>query len=211
MKPSKPLLRVALALCAAALCATNACSSSSDTPKGDTVDAGCDAASCMALPACTARLAGNVQGTADLGPNCGQIAPPQASDDGSAGAGGAADAGDSDADPGSTGYTLTFNGTSEQLASFALTIDLGSAPTAGSFSSETSASWSASATLASNPECELRAGTDTVPTGSFELQIDSVTPDTSAAHGSLSATLYVHSPPGMDCGIADNEEIQLSF
>ena len=89
----------------------------------------------------------------------------------------------------------------------AIEIDLPSvAP--GSFSSETIASWSATAFEAqTNGGCYYRAGNAATPQGSFTLALDSVEP----LHGSLTMTLAILTLPGSVCGQIDTEIVTSAF
>src|SRR5262249_43455236 len=83
---------------------------------------------------------------------------------------------------------LTFSVPSTTLAtSFAITLDLGAAPTPGTYSSETVTTWSALAIEEiGNGECIFQAGATAVPTGSFTLALDSTAP-----HGTVRILHYV--------------------
>jgi hypothetical protein len=94
----------------------------------------------------------------------------------------------------------------------AIAIDLGAlAP--GDYSSETVQDWSASAyatdVVGSSGVCQLRAGHDAVPQGSFALTLTSA--DASGVHGSLALELYVLAFPDSYCGLGDLETVQLVF
>jgi hypothetical protein len=81
-------------------------------------------------------------------------------------------------------------------------------PTAGAYSSETVATWSARAVqLIGNGICLYSAGNAVVPQGSFTLELDSVDP----AHGTLAITQYVLVYPETDCGDADTELVRIVF
>src|SRR5262249_60945627 len=92
-------------------------------------------------------------------------------------------------------------------ASLDVMIELPS-PTAGPYSSETVATWSARAVqLIGNGICLYSAGNAVVPQGSFTLELDSVDP----AHGTLAITQYVLVYPATDCGDADTEMVRITF
>ena len=103
---------------------------------------------------------------------------------------------------------LTFSVPTHALgAPLDVKIDLPS-PTAGSYSSETVATWSARAVqLIGNGICLYSAGNAVVPQGSFTLELDSVDPP----HGTLAITQYVLVYPETDCGDADTEMVRIAF
>jgi hypothetical protein len=88
-------------------------------------------------------------------------------------------------------------------------IDLGASPTAGSFSSETLASWSAVA--AESNSCAFEAGSQVVPTGSFSLTLTKIDTAAGVVHGTLEILQTVHAPPMTDCGKDDHEQIDVQF
>ncbi len=91
-------------------------------------------------------------------------------------------------------------------------INLGPAPTTGSFSSETATSWSL--TIANAADCLYSAGDEAVPTGSFTLNLSSLSGidgGNATAHGDLQSVLLVHAPAGVDCGKNDVENVSISF
>jgi hypothetical protein len=89
----------------------------------------------------------------------------------------------------------------------AIEIDLPD-PAPGKFSSDTIASWSASAFEAeTNGGCLYRAGDAATPQGSFTLALDSVAP----LHGELSMAMAILTLPGSVCGQLDTEQLVTSF
>jgi hypothetical protein len=135
-----------------------------------------------------------------------------------------------DAPPPATGCTATFTGnfsetsteqancptfTSDSLA-FALastvfgatdtvTLALGT-DEPGEYSSDSVANWSATATeRVGDGACELSAGSQLTPMGSFALTL------TSGLHGTLAVTQYVLTVPGTNCGFPDTESITVAF
>jgi hypothetical protein len=156
-----------------------------------------DAAACEPTT-CTAQLRGNVSDLVALAEDCGTlgVAP----------------------DAGSEGtYLLAFHGSSAQIASADVTVYLGATPTPGTVSPQSVTQWSASVKSSLTPGCELRAGSSSVPMGSFTLSLSSVNLSSGdagnggSAHGSLNATLYVHAPPDTDCGAGEIEDIAIAF
>ncbi len=107
--------------------------------------------------------------------------------------------------------TLAFSIDSSAIGSpLAVSIDLGSAPGAGAYSSETIASWTAVAAKSiGDGGCVFSAGTGITPTGSFTLSLTAI--DAQAAHGTLEIVQYVHALQGTDCGVADTETIDVVF
>jgi hypothetical protein len=105
------------------------------------------------------------------------------------------------------GFVLNFQLATETIQALQVSIDLGASPAPGTYSSETSAHWSASGLTAAN--CAYSAGNQAVPTGSFTLTLTSV--DASGAHGNLVLTTYVLAPPATDCGIGNIEDISVDF
>jgi hypothetical protein len=91
-----------------------------------------------------------------------------------------------------------------------ISIDLGAAPSAGMFSSETVATWSAvQARSIGNGACVYSAGDMVVPTGSFTLELASV--DGDAPHGHITIVQYVHAVEDTVCGTADTETVDAVF
>ena len=97
------------------------------------------------------------------------------------------------------------------IATFPGTLDVSidlPAAMPGSYSSETIASWSASAVEhQTDGGCVFRAGNSATPEGSFTLQLDGVAP----LHGSLALSLAVLTEVGSSCGSDDVESITLAF
>ena len=91
-------------------------------------------------------------------------------------------------------------------------IGLGPAPSPGTFSSETVRSWNAAGVLGrGSSDCGLSAGSGVVPSGSFTRTLTSLDLASGVVHGTLDLTLYVHSPPGGDCGVSDLEGVEIAF
>ena len=107
--------------------------------------------------------------------------------------------------------TLGFSIASATLGtSFAISFDLGTLPTAGTFTSETVTTWNARALArVGNGACEYSAGATAVPTGSFTLALAAI--DASDAHGSLVLEQYVLTFPASDCGTGSTEQLALTF
>jgi hypothetical protein len=112
---------------------------------------------------------------------------------------------------GSSDVLLGFALDSQVLgAQVMISFDLGPAPTVGSYSSETVASWVAvGAQSIGNGACVYSAGDQVVPTGSFTLTLTALSAKT--AHGNATVAEYVHADDGTNCGPADTELIQLVF
>jgi len=108
------------------------------------------------------------------------------------------------------GFTLEVAATTPSLSSLSASIDLGASPGAAVLSSDTVASWSASAAAGSS-SCAFEAGSSSVPVGSFTLALDSVDAAKGTAHGTLSIVAYVHAPPSTDCGFDDAESLTIRF
>ncbi len=96
-------------------------------------------------------------------------------------------------------------------ASFAISIDLGVMPTAGTFLPQTTGAWSVlgSRTTADGGECSYAAGSTAVPLGSFDLELSELT--ATEAHGTLTLAAFVQAQPSTDCGSGDNEMIDVAF
>jgi hypothetical protein len=141
---------------------------------------------------CSIRFSGDVDEEGRLGPGCALVA---------------AAAGDA----GASGDVLTLGATSAHFAVFQISINLGASPAAGTFSSETVPDWSADGLDVAN--CGYTAGRQAAPTGSFTMKLTDVmaAPSGTVAHGTLDMTLYVHAPPGTDCGIYPNEQVHAVF
>jgi hypothetical protein len=76
----------------------------------------------------------------------------------------------------------------------------------GDYSSDSVASWSATATeRVGDGACELSAGSQLTPMGSFALTL------TMGLHGTLTLTQYVLTVPGTNCGFPDTESITVAF
>ncbi|HEY4105049.1 MAG TPA: hypothetical protein VGM44_14220 [Polyangiaceae bacterium] len=157
----------------------------------------CDASTCnQAL--CSARFSGNSSDSLTLGDDCGALAV-------------AADAGPVGA------YLLSFHGSSTEIPSADVSIYLGAAPAAGMFSGQSVSSWSFTTTSSKNAGCEFVAGSSAVPTGNLTLTLSSLALSSAdadgggSAHGTLSATLYLHAPPNTDCGAGELEDATIVF
>lgn len=103
-------------------------------------------------------------------------------------------------------------------ANIGINIDLGDQPTAGGYSSETTAIWSALAieTAPVNGACIFTAGASSVPAGSFELRLDALDLAAGTAHGQLSLLMFVlprTTEQGMqtDCGAGTTESVVITF
>jgi hypothetical protein len=95
-------------------------------------------------------------------------------------------------------------------------IDLGPQPTPGSYSSRTTALWSASAVKPVAPDgaCVFIAGNNVTPMGAFTLDLASI--DASTAHGTLALTMAVlprtaDDGTPTDCGPGTTEQAALRF
>jgi hypothetical protein len=78
----------------------------------------------------------------------------------------------------------------------------------GHYASATVASWSAFAFQhVGTGGCELAAGSTSVPSGSFTLDLA----DATAPHGMLHVVQYVLTVPGTDCGDGETESVDLQF
>jgi hypothetical protein len=92
----------------------------------------------------------------------------------------------------------------------AITIELPTPPTIGPYSSESVATWSATATQdIGNAHCFYVAGSTSVPPGNFTLMLDAI--DNATAHGSLALELAVLAGAETMCGSANFESLQLAF
>jgi hypothetical protein len=109
--------------------------------------------------------------------------------------------------PSAGSAALTFAVPSSTIGSdLAISIDVGTA-SPGTYSSETVANWIAVAARSiGDGGCVYSAGSDTVPTGSFTLDLVDSTP-----HGTLDVVLYVHALQATDCGPASNEAVEVVF
>ena len=103
-------------------------------------------------------------------------------------------------------------------ANIGINIDLGAQPTAGTYSSETTAIWSALAieTTPVNGACIFTAGASSVPAGSFDLGLDAVDLAAGTSHGQLSLLMFVlprTTEQGMqtDCGAGTTESVAITF
>jgi len=86
-----------------------------------------------------------------------------------------------------------------------ITVELGTLAV-GELSSETVAAWQATGINGKN--CEFSAGNDSVPMGSFSLDLTALG---SSPHGTLTVTQYVKAPPGVACGAGNTEQIAVTF
>lgn len=120
-----------------------------------------------------------------------------------------------------TGHTmLTFQVKSETIgAPFEISIDLGEAPSPGSYTSQSLATpWQANALHEFEmTSCLYHAGTAAVPPGTFELALDEVDEISGAgepaaqAHGKLDVVLYVLARPYTYCGETNIEHLTITF
>ena len=94
--------------------------------------------------------------------------------------------------------------------SLAGTIDLGTAPTLGLYSSRTVESWRLrAAERVGEGTCLYAAGALEVPQGNFELTVTELAdPD---IHGTLDLTQFVLGFPSTDCGDSDTEMVTVLF
>jgi len=94
--------------------------------------------------------------------------------------------------------------------SLAISIDLGASSSAGTYTPETVASWSAigNRATADGGECVYAAGSDAVPAGSFTLDL---APSTDAPHGTLELVQFVQAEQDVDCGAGDDEMVAVAF
>ena len=113
--------------------------------------------------------------------------------------------------PGSADQLLDFAIDSRVLgAQVIISVDLGTAPSTGEYSSETLASWHAvGARSLQDGACVYSAGDQVTPHGSFTLSLTAI--DEAAAHGTLVVTQYVHAVDEVDCGDADIETVDVVF
>jgi hypothetical protein len=159
-----------------------------------------DAPSCPdAGPACTsaciATFSGNFAASSANAANCASLQPATSSSD----------------------VELAFALAAPMLdAPLQISIDLGTSPGAGTFSSETSTMWSALGSRSAPAtgsdvagECIYSAGAQAVPTGSFAMTVSSI--DNAAAHGELRIVQYLQAQAQVDCGSGDNETIDVQF
>jgi hypothetical protein len=97
-------------------------------------------------------------------------------------------------------------------ATTTIQLDLGPAPSPGSFSASTVQRWCA---LAISPVgCEFSAGSESASMGSFQLTLTSVAgleSGAGTAHGSLEVQQYVQAPSATICGASNSELIHLEF
>jgi hypothetical protein len=93
---------------------------------------------------------------------------------------------------------------------FAISIDLGAAPSPGTYSSESLVTpWTADALHEFEmTSCLYHAGTAAVPPGTFRLALDAI--DTHA-HGTLDVMLYVLARPYTYCGETNVERLTVTF
>ncbi|MFT3841789.1 MAG: hypothetical protein QM723_32665 [Myxococcaceae bacterium] len=89
------------------------------------------------------------------------------------------------------------------------TISLGANASATSLASGGGSVWATSATR--EPGCVYSAGDQAVPTGSFQLTLDTVDTAKGDATGRLELRQYVHAQPMTDCGQGDEEVLVVDF
>lgn len=114
---------------------------------------------------------------------------------------------------------LTFEVRSTTIdAPFQISIDLGEAPSAGSYTSQSLATpWQASALHEFEmTSCLYHAGTAAVPPGTFQLALDEVDEvgggdEPARAHGKLDVVLYVLARPYTYCGETNIEHLAVTF
>ena len=111
---------------------------------------------------------------------------------------------------------LTFEVPSGTLrGAYAITVDLGRAPTPGAFNSGTTDLWSATGTRpVGSGACVMLAGNNVTPTGDFVLDLTTI--DRMTAHGTLALRMFVlprAADDGVqtDCGPGTTEQLQLRF
>jgi hypothetical protein len=94
--------------------------------------------------------------------------------------------------------------------SLAGTIDLGTAPSLGLYTSRTIESWRVrAAQRIGEGTCLYAAGSTEVPQGTFELTVtDLADPD---IHGTLDLTQFILGFPSTDCGDSDTEMVSIAF
>ncbi len=143
--------------------------------------------------ACPVTFTGNLDTSSISAANCAQVAP---------------GSGSASADS-VLGFQLAGSGLDAPLA---VSIDLGPSPSAGTYSSETSVSWSAlGSRSAATGECIYSAGALGVPTGSFGMTLAAIEPSAGTAHGELRIVQYVQAQESVDCGSGDNEIVDVQF
>ncbi len=93
---------------------------------------------------------------------------------------------------------------------FAISIDLGEAPTPGTYTAQNLVTpWSASALQEFDmTSCLYHAGTAAVPPGNFTLVLDKID---AHAHGKLDVVLYVLARPYTYCGETNIEHLAVTF
>ena len=125
--------------------------------------AGCSSSSSP----CTAQFSGDVTETGTLAAGCGALTQ--------------------DVDGGASAYVLKLSASSAHVADLEVSITLGAAPAAGMLSSDTLADWTAMGLGGDGGSCGYSAGGQAVPTGSFTLNVTSVSGDAASrvAHGTL--------------------------
>jgi hypothetical protein len=141
---------------------------------------------------CIVTMTGNFAETSTAAANCATVEPPPA-----------------------VGHTvLTFAPSSSVLGgTIGITLDLGTAPTPGRYSSITASTralpWSAFAIRpVGDGGCVYSAGDTAVPPGSYTLALDQL--DT-IAHGTLEIVQHVLAIQDTDCGDASTETITIEF
>jgi hypothetical protein len=91
-------------------------------------------------------------------------------------------------------------------------IDLGTSPSTGEYSSELVATWRARGVkYIGTGYCVYEAGMDVVPSGFFMLHLGALDVSAGTAHGELELTAYVLALPGIDCGSEDTEQLHVRF
>lgn len=112
-----------------------------------------------------------------------------------------------------SGWTLQFVSTSQRAGvTLQGSIDLGSDPAPGSFSSSTVMHWQA--VSLSNSNCAYVASNMATPQGNFALELttvaglDGLSP---TVHGTLHLEQYVQAPPATPCGPGDVQTSDVQF
>ena len=143
--------------------------------------------------ACPVTFTGNLDASSSSPANCAQVGP---------------GSGSASADS-VLGFQLAGSGLDAPLA---VSIDIGPSPSPGTYSSETSANWSAlGSRSAAMGECIYSAGALGVPTGSFTMTLAAIDPVGGTAHGELRIVQYVQAQETVDCGSGDNEIVDVQF
>ncbi|CAN5614651.1 hypothetical protein BH11MYX1_BH11MYX1_46220 [soil metagenome] len=98
---------------------------------------------------------------------------------------------------------------------YAITVDLGRAPTPGAYNSGTTDLWSATGTRAvGTGACVFIASNNSTPSGDFVLDLSTI--DHTTSHGTLALRMFVlpraaDDGAQTDCGAGTTEQLQLRF